>query len=554
MFWGGSTAYFRLEKQSLYIGLIFFAVAVYVLDIKYYISFIPFAGQFSSLVNTIGLLVFLLYLTIFWSTARKLYQNIFGGQYTWFEFVVLNIRTNLPIFLPWLLLSLFSDLFAQLPFPELQKILTSQWDDIASFFFSLLLISVLLPPLVQSVWGCTSLPEGFLKTELLQFCSSQHFSAKLLVWPLFEGRMLTAAVMGIVPSLRYVLLTPAIMETMTVEELKAVLAHEIGHVKHFHLLLYFLLLGGFSLLAGIIGQPVIYMLLSSKMLSDVIIATDFSPESILAAVGSIPLLCVMLLFFRYVFGFFMRNFERQADFHVLKIFGNSAAIVATFEKISSLSGQAKDLPNWHHFGIGERIRALESAEAHPEEINQHHNKVRLSLMAYVLCLALGIGGAQVLPTEHLINQYRENVSEAVLLRKARQEPNKAIWHQLLGDLMLDRKMEEKAESAYQKALQMEPSNPDIMNNYAWLLLTCDDLSLRDPQKALELAERAAFLQPTGYIYDTLATALWANGRKEEAILAERQAIQIDPQRRKQYQTQLERIRAKSYQEVFLKEN
>ena len=54
--------------------------------------------------------------------------------------------------------------------------------------------------------------------------------------------------MGIVPGLRYILLTPALIETMSIAEIEAIMAHEIGHVKKFHLLLYVFLITGFSLL------------------------------------------------------------------------------------------------------------------------------------------------------------------------------------------------------------------------------------------------------------------------------------------------------------------
>ena len=60
--------------------------------------------------------------------------------------------------------------------------------------------------------------------------------------------------MGILPGLRYILLTPALIETMSREELEAVIAHEIGHVKKYHLLLYICLIAGFSLLAGMLGR------------------------------------------------------------------------------------------------------------------------------------------------------------------------------------------------------------------------------------------------------------------------------------------------------------
>ena len=546
----GSSSYFREEKRLSFVGLFFFSAAMYLCDIKYYLVRLPFANHIPSLANIVGILVFLLYLSMYWLSAQQRYQEIFGKTYSRSGFILLNIRTNLPVFLPWIILSLCSDLLLLLPYPGFHKLISSQWGDLFSFALFLVIVSLFLPPFVKTIWACKPLPDGYIKKRLHDFCAKQNFTAHMYIWPLFEGRMLTAAVMGLIPSLRYILLTPAILEEMTIEELEAVLAHEIGHVKYHHLLLYLFLLGGFSMLAGLLAQPVIYLMLASETLSKIIVATNISPETLVTAVGAVPFLVVMLLYFRFVFGFFIRNFERQADYHVLEVLGNSSAIVATFNRIADLSGENKEQTNWHHFGIGERIRALLQAEKDPQEISRHARRLRRNLVIYSLILVVGIWGSAQIQSDKLIDQYKENVSEAVLLRKARQEPGNALWHRLLGDLMLNRKMEAKALAAYQKSLAMEPSNPEVMNNYAWLLLSSSNTALRDPVKALDLAETAVLLQPAGYVYDTLAVALWANNRLEEALAAEQQAIQLDPKRRRQFQLQLERMQQQTYQEAF----
>ena len=106
--------------------------------------------------------------------------------------------------------------------------------------------------------------------------------------------------------------------------------------------------------------------------------------------GSVPLLIFMLVYFRFIFGYFIRNFERQADLFSLPTIGNSQALVSAFEKIAILSGDIRDQRNWHHFGIGERIDCLEQAEKEPEQIGRHNRKVRYSLVAYVAILFLTV--------------------------------------------------------------------------------------------------------------------------------------------------------------------
>jgi len=389
-----------------------------------------------------------------------------------------------------------------------------------------------------------------LKEHLTRFCSRQQFSAELYLWPLFEGQALTAGVMGIVPGLRYVLLTPAIIETMSLAELEAVMAHEIGHVKKGHLLLYVLLIGGFSVLTAILAQPLIYLLLSREFFYSVMAKGQVSPDTVLTLAGAVPLLIVMIIYFRYIFGYFIRNFERQADLHVFSVLGSSHALISAFEKIAALSGDIRDKPSWHHFGLGERIACLEKSEKDPENIGRHNRKVRYSLIGYVVILATLVGLVQLIPTAQLARQYEESFAEVVLLEKARQEPEKALWKRLLGDLMVSRQLEAKAFEAYEQALALEPANPEIMNNLAWLLLTSVDPVVAGSWTGVDAGPQRRDYPARGISFDTLATAYWANDLVEEAVASERQAIIADPGQRKYYQAQIERFIRHNYQETL----
>jgi len=100
--------------------------------------------------------------------------------------------------------------------------------------------------------------------------------------------------------------------------------------------------------------------------------------------------------------------------------------------------------------------------------------------------------------------------------------------------------------AYEKARQLEPMNPEINNNLAWLLLTAHNKSLRDPARALQLARTAAAMKKQGYILDTLAVAYWANGRREEAVLVETEAMRLDPENRDFYRRQIEKFRYRDW--------
>lgn len=546
---GSSTAtYFRSEKHASIAALLVYGFMVFGLDLKYYLSFLSLGNSFPALVNIAGLLVFLLLFCIIWRRARKSYELAFAKRYRPSVFIFSNIKANLPIVIPWMVLTLCYDLVYFIDLPWLEEIMSSSWGDVLFFGIFLVFVITLFPPLVRKLWGCQKLPPGPLREHLDNFCARQNFKADIYIWPLFEGRVITAGVMGIIPGLRYLLITPALVETMTRAELDSVMAHEIGHVKRHHLLLYVLLIGGFVVTGGLLGEPVYYMFFSRDFFYSIVEMTGFSPEVLRNIVVAVPALAFLLFFFRYVFGYFMRNFERQADLHVFPVLGNGEAIISAFEKIAVLSGNIRDQPSWHHFGIGQRVDFLHKCEQDPGEIRRHNRKVGLSLVLYVAFIAATFLAVNGMTYDRTIAQYEDKYIEADLLYDANQEEDPAMWLFFAGNFLLEHDYERRAVKAYDLALEMKPNQPDFLNNLSWLLLTSKDVSLRRPERALELSKKAVQLKPAGYIIDTLATAWWANGFPAEAIELERRAIMIDPEKKQYYQEQIERFTGSTYAE------
>lgn len=543
-----STLYFHSEKTLTLFALIFYGLALFSCNIHYYLSPLSFSEKFPAFVSVSGLFFFLFFLIIMWRRAQPAYESIFTSHYNRFAFLLFNIKTNLPIILPWIVLSLAYDLLALLPIPGLTVFIHSKSGEYISFALFLLLILIFFPPIVRRLWGCTPFPVGALLTHLQDFFKKQHFSARIFLWPLFEGRVITAGVMGIIPGLRYVMITPALLEHLSLDELDAVMAHEIGHIKKKHMLLYLLIISGFSVLAGFILEPFTFFLLSRESYYTLLRFTGITAENLLTLLMAVVVLLLMIFYFRFVFGYFIRNFERQADLHVFDAIGSSKSIIAAFEKIAVLSGNIRDIPSWHHFGIGQRVDYLEKCEADSLWISRHNRKIRCSLLAYIFFLGVAVFGQSLLPSEAWKVRYEEKYTEYVLDQKLIKEPDKALWLGIAGDLMQHKKMEKKAIAAYNKALALEPSNPKLLNNLAWLLLTSDDLTLRDPGRALEMARLAGMQVPAGHILDTLATAYWANGFVKKAIEKEREAMFVDPAEGNYYSGQIRKFRKQEYED------
>jgi len=541
-----SKRYFSAEKRASFLATVLFIASFFAFDLKYYAQPLSFNNTLPVLANLFGLLLFFCFLGLMWLRALPGYRRIFNSSVSPTDFVLNNIRTNLTIILPWLILSFFLDLLNILPLSGMKNLVGAPWGELLFFLFFLVLLALLFPPVIRRLWGCTPMESGPLRHGVEQFCRSQNFFSEILYWPLFEGKMITAGVMGIVPKFRYLLLTPALLSVLDQEELEAVLAHEIGHVKKYHLILYLLLFLGFSLLAEAMSEPLHLLLLNNDWFYQLLIRSQISGDKLLTFFEAAIVFLIMLLYFRFLFGYFIRNFERQADLYVFKAQKTAFPLIRSFEKIAAMSGNIRHKKNWHHFGIGERIAFLEKCENNQRNIRLHDWKLYCSLAVYFFLITAGSWSLHQLDTESLYDSSQAHYVKAVLEEKLQQEPENSRWLKLLGDLMLKNGNESAALQAYEKALRSLPVSSELANNMAWLLLTAQDRSLRDPVRALDLARSAARFSEQGYILDTLATALWANGKVREAVAVARKAAEIDGEGLAYYQQRMDTFRQESW--------
>jgi tetratricopeptide (TPR) repeat protein/serine/threonine protein kinase len=78
----------------------------------------------------------------------------------------------------------------------------------------------------------------------------------------------------------------------------------------------------------------------------------------------------------------------------------------------------------------------------------------------------------------------------------------------------------EAVADYRTALKMQPGSAGAHNDLAWLLATCPDSRLRDPDRAVELASKAVELSPKkGGFWNTLGVAYYRAGDPEAAVSA-----------------------------------
>ncbi len=169
----------------------------------------------------------------------------------------------------------------------------------AVFTLSILVVYVVSPALLVRVLHAHALPASPLRSRLEAMATRLNLRYRdIMIWHTNFG-VGNAAVMGLVPRFRYILLTDLLLETLDDRQIEAVFAHEAGHVRHRHLLWYVVFTAIFMLAS--IGPAQ----LAGRVLAHLnqIIPIDTELLTFIFTAG---------VFFT-LFGMLARLFEKQAD-------------------------------------------------------------------------------------------------------------------------------------------------------------------------------------------------------------------------------------------------
>jgi tetratricopeptide (TPR) repeat protein len=100
-------------------------------------------------------------------------------------------------------------------------------------------------------------------------------------------------------------------------------------------------------------------------------------------------------------------------------------------------------------------------------------------------------------------------------------------HNNLGNAFRQQRRFTEAAREYQAALKSDAQSVLAANNFAWLLATCPDASVRNGARAVELAEQAAHSSGGNnpIILHTLAAAYAEDGQFDKAVAAAKEALE-----------------------------
>jgi Zn-dependent protease with chaperone function len=247
-------------------------------------------------------------------------------------------------------------------------------------------VFVAIPWLLRLLLGLRPLPDGPLRDRLTATARRLNFRfSDLLVWPT-RNSVANAMVTGPMPFLRYVILTDRLINEMTSDEIEAVFGHEIGHVRHHHMLFYF----GF-LLASLLIAAVLWNA-STRFLGPLV-----AQQWLIGLGVQVGLVMVLGAYIFIVFGFVSRRCERQADVFGCRV-SSCQTFVETLEKVARLNGIHREKPgwlsSWQHSTIARRVAFLERMSADPAvepRFQRHAGFVKLGALLALGAALLGLG-------------------------------------------------------------------------------------------------------------------------------------------------------------------
>jgi Zn-dependent protease with chaperone function len=287
-------------------------------------------------------------------------------------------------------------------------------------------LAVALAPLgLRLMLGLRPLPPGPLRDRLS--ASGRRLKvryADILLWDT-RGAVANAMLAGVLPRLRYILLSDRLLAELTPDELEAVFGHEVGHVKHRHMAFYLLFF--FMSLVALAGFW--------NAASDAILGPQPTVPDPTNATWTwrdweaVPALVLAGVYIFVAFGFVSRRCERQADLYGCRVVScgrpdcdghlesreyerreeayprrdpcptGIRIFVNALEKVAISNGISRDRPGrlhtWLHGSIAQRVDFLEGVMTDRVMARDFQRRVSLLKWGLVAGLTAALVGLQM---------------------------------------------------------------------------------------------------------------------------------------------------------------
>ncbi len=262
------------------------------------------------------------------------------------------------------------------------------------------IIFLLMPALMRRIWETAPLGPGPLRHDLLAMCRRHRAPVRdILVWRT-DGAMVNAAVMGLAPPLRYILITDGLLERMERQQVEAVMAHELAHIRRRHL------------------PWLIVSVVASLLAIGLALAPLEAPLARLGAAQAPIEGAILLLGTGLILGLVSRRFEWQADAFAAADLSiavphddpapraaappviteqAAGAMAAALRIVAALNHVAPGRFSFRHGSIASRRRRLARLIGHPIDRLPIDRQVRWIKLLSLLGLAISAGAWFLLP-------------------------------------------------------------------------------------------------------------------------------------------------------------
>jgi STE24 endopeptidase len=252
-------------------------------------------------------------------------------------------------------------------------------------YAGIIAVLVLSPAIMRRVWDTVPIEGGALRDQVRAMC--RRYGVRVrgpLLWRT-HGSIVNGAILGVFWPLRYMLLTDALLERLTADQVEAVMAHEVAHVRRRHLIW----------LAVCVLSTVV---LSFWVLKGVL---DGLPGTLSHHPGMISVVMALggLAGAGTVFGLVSRRFEWQADAfavqHITRTRAGEgklvtpdavAAMAGALQSVADLNGIDPDAFTWRHGSVSERQRRLRALLHRPIDAFPIDRQVTVIKLAAIVTL------------------------------------------------------------------------------------------------------------------------------------------------------------------------
>lgn len=237
-------------------------------------------------------------------------------------------------------------------------------------------IFLLFPVFLRYTWKTQPLPAGPLRQRLQSLADDAGLRVReILVWHT-DGMIVNAAVAGFVRPWRYVFLSDGLLQQLDDREIEAVFAHEMGHVRLYHLPLRVL---------ALIAPLSLYLLIAQAFpeAAGWLRAEYLDLGTLLPGPKELLLPGALVAYMVFAFGRYCRRLEHQADLFACFGVGDDPqtprveAFISALEKLASTSASGRLARNWQHASIAKRVDFLKSLRMAPNRKLRFHREARL---------------------------------------------------------------------------------------------------------------------------------------------------------------------------------